>query len=313
MSTPLLLDCDPGIDDAVAIILACASPELDLLGVTTVSGNAGLEHTTRNARRLLALAGRPDVPVAAGAPRPLVRAQPARAAYVHGDDGVRGVPLPEPAAPLDPRHAVTLLADTVAGSAEPVTLVAVGPLTNVALFYALHPELAARLGGLVVMGGSVGAGNVTPAAEFNTWADPEAAYRVLTDPGLPGPVPTALVGLEVTFAVPVDESAVRRLATGGAPGRAVAAMLGGAVEFYHRTRRTTSVAVHDAVAVVRVLRPDLFTARPATVSVDCTDGPGRGGTAVDLATPSSWLSVTTDVVAASVADLVVTRVADYLP
>ena len=203
MTVPLLLDCDPGIDDAVAIMLACASPEFDLLGVTTVSGNVGLEHTTRNARGLLALAGRPDVPVAAGAPRPLVRAQPARAAYVHGDDGIRGVPLPEPAAPLDPRHAVALLADTVAASTEPVTLAAVGPLTNVALFYALHPELAARLGGLVVMGGSVGAGNVTPAAEFNIWADPEAAYRVLTDPGLPHPVPTALVGLEVTFAVPM--------------------------------------------------------------------------------------------------------------
>ena len=311
MSTPLLLDCDPGIDDAVAIFLACASPEVRLLGVTTVGGNAGLEHTTRNARRLLALAGRPDVPVAAGAPRPLVRTQPARAAYVHGEDGVRGVALPEPAGPLDPRHAVGLLADTVAGSAEPVTLVAVGPLTNVALFYALHPDLAARLGGLVVMGGSAGSGNVTPAAEFNIWADPEAAYRVLTDPGLPRPVPTTLVTLEVTFAVPVDESALRRLAAGGAAGRAAAAMLGGAVEFYHRTRRTTSVAVHDAVAVVRVLRPDLVRAQPGTVVVNCTDGPGRGETGVNLDTPSSWLSVTTDVASASVADLVVTRVADY--
>jgi len=311
VSTPLLVDCDPGIDDAVALFLACASPEVRLLGVTTVGGNAGLEHTTRNARRLLTLAGRPDVPVAAGAPRPLVRTQPARAAYVHGEDGVRGVALPEPAAPLDPRHAVGLLADTVAGSAEPVTLVAVGPLTNVALFYALHPDLAARLGRLVVMGGSAGAGNITPAAEFNIWADPEAAYRVLTDPGLPRPVPTTLVTLEVTFAVPVDETGVRQLAAGGAVGRAAAAMLGGAVEFYHRTRRTTSVAVHDAVAVVQVLRPDLLRVQPCTVSVDCTDGPGRGGTGVDLDTSSSWLSVTTDVTAASVAEVVVTRVADY--
>ena len=212
---------------------------------------------------------------------------------------------------MDPRHAVALLADTVAGSAEPVTLVAVGPLTNVALLYALHPEVAARLGRLVVMGGSIGAGNVTPAAEFNVWADPEAAYRVLTDPGLPGPVPTTLVGLDVTFSVPVDEAAVRRLAAGGAAGRAAGAMLGGAVEFYHRTRRTTSVAVHDAVAVVQVLRPDLLRTQPCTVSVDCTDGPGRGGTAVDLDRPSPWLSVTTEVEAGSVADLVVTRVADY--
>ncbi len=310
---PLLLDCDPGIDDAVALLLACASPELRLLGVTTVSGNVELEHTTRNARRLLALAGREDVPVAAGASRPLVRPQPARAAYVHGEDGVRGVALPEPTAPLDRRHAVTLIADTVAGSPEPVTLVAVGPLTNVALFYALRPDLAARLGRLVVMGGSIGDGNVTPAAEFNVWADPEAAYRVLTDPGLPRPVPTTLIGLEVTLAVPVDEAAVRQLAAGGGAGRAAAAMLGGAVEFYHRTLRTTSVAVHDAVAVVQVLRPDLLPTRPGTVSVDCTDGPGRGGTAVDLDAPSSWLSVTTGVAADSVASLVVRRVADYEP
>ena len=311
MTVPLLLDCDPGIDDAVALLLACASPEVRLLGVTTVAGNVELAHTTRNALRLLTLAGRTDVPVAAGASRPLVRTQPARAAYVHGDDGVRGAALPEPAVPLDPRHAVTLLADAVAGSAEPVTLVAVGPLTNVALFYAMHPELAATLGRLVVMGGSIGAGNVTPAAEFNIWADPEAAYRVLTDPGLPRPVPTTLVGLDVTFTVPVDEAAVRRLAAGGAAGQAAAAMLGDAVEFYHRTRRTTSVAVHDAVAVVQVLRPELLPTQPCTITVDCTEGPGRGGTAVDLTGRSSWLSVTTEVEAGSVADMVVTRVADY--
>jgi pyrimidine-specific ribonucleoside hydrolase len=311
MTVPLLIVCDPGIDDAVALFLACASPEVRLLGVTTVGGNAGLEHTTRNARRLLTLAGRPDVPVAAGAARPLVRSQPGRAAYVHGDDGVRGAELPEPAAAVDPRHAVELLADTVAGSAEPVTLVAVGPLTNVALFYALHPELAARLHRLVVMGGSIGAGNVTPGAEFNVWADPEAAYRVLTDPGLPRPVPTTLVVLEVTFAVPLDEAAVGRLAAGGAVGRAAAAMLGGAVEFYHRTHRTTSVPVHDAVAVVQVLRPELLRTQPCTVTVDCSDGPGRGGTTVDLQDGERWLCVTTEAQVEGVAELVVTRVADY--
>ena len=312
MTVPLLIDCDPGIDDAVALLLACASPELRLLGVTTAAGNVGLEHTTRNARRILTLADRPEVPVAAGAPRPLVRSQPARAAYVHGEDGVRGVELPEPAGPVDPRHAVRLLADSVAGSAEPVTLLAVGPLTNLALFYAVHPELSARLDRLVVMGGSIGAGNVTPAAEFNIWADPEAAYRVLTDPGLPRPVPTTLVGLDVTVTVPVDEEAIRRLAAGGPPGQAAAAMLGDAVEYYHRVRGTTSVAVHDAVAVVHVLRPDLLRTRSCAITVDCSGGPGRGGTEVDLDAGSAWLSVTTAVEAGRVADLVVGRVADYL-
>lgn len=240
-----------------------------------------------------------------------MRTQPGRAAYVHGEDGVRGVELPEPAAPVDPRHAVGLLAEAVAGCPEPVTLVAVGPLTNVALFYALHPEVAGRLHRLVVMGGSIGAGNVAPAAEFNVWADPEAAYRVLTDPGLPRPVPTTLVGLDVTFAVPVDRTHLRRLAAGGAPGRAAAAMLGSAVEFYHRTRAVTSVAVHDAVAVVQVLRPELFTTVPCTVTVDCSDGADRGATVVDLGTPRSWLSVTTGADAHAVADLAVSRVAGY--
>lgn len=310
-AVPVLVDCDPGIDDAVALLLACASPEVRLVGVTTVAGNVDLAHTTRNALRVLTLAGRADVPVAAGAPRPLVRSQPHRAAYVHGDDGVRGADLPEPAAPADPRHAVDLMAGTIAASAEPVTLVAIGPLTNVALLYARHPDVAARLDRLVVMGGSIGAGNVTAAAEFNVWADPEAAYRVLTDPGLPRPVPTTMVGLDVTFAVPVDEADVRRLGAGGPAGRAAAAMLGAAVEFYHQALGVTSVAVHDAVAVVQVLRPDLITTEACTITVDCSDGPSRGATVVDRRAPLPWLSAATDSDPWAVVDLVVSRVAAY--
>ena len=151
---PIVIDCDPGIDDAVALLLACASPELRLLGVSTVAGNVDLEHTTRNAGRILALAGRSDVPVAAGAGRPLVRTSPGRAEHVHGDDGVHRAELPEPAAEPDPRPAIDLLADAIGGSADPVTLVAIGPLTNVALLYAVHPEVAATLGRVVIMGGS---------------------------------------------------------------------------------------------------------------------------------------------------------------
>ena len=311
MTVPLLVDCDPGIDDSVALLLACASPEVRLLGVTTVAGNVGLEHTTRNALRVLTLAGRTDVPVAAGAPRGLVRGHPARATHVHGDDGVRGAPLPEPAVGPDPRHAVDLLADTVDGSTEPVTLVASGPLTNVALLYALRPEVAGRLDRVVVMGGSIGAGNVTPAAEFNVWADPEAAYRVLTDPGLPRPVPTTLVGLDVTFSVPVGEADVRRLASGGPAGAAAAAMLGSAVEFYHQTHGTTAVAVHDAVAIVQVLRPDLLPTEPCTITVDCSYGPSRGATLVDRRAPLSWSAVVTSAAVGAVVDLIVERIVAY--
>jgi pyrimidine-specific ribonucleoside hydrolase len=308
---PIVIDCDPGIDDAVALLLACASPELRLLGVSTVAGNVSLEHTTRNAGRLLALAGRSDVPVAAGAWRPLVRSSPGRAEQVHGEDGVHRATLPEPAAEPDPRPAVDLLADAIGGSADPVTLVAIGPLTNVALLYAVHPEVAATLGRVVVMGGSATTGNTTPAAEFNVWSDPEAAYRVLTDPGLDPPVPTTMVGLDLTRALPFTEADLGTLASGGAAGQATAAMLRPEAERQRRTTGVAALAVHDAVAVTAVLRPDLVQTRPATITVDCSDGPARGATVVASAPPVSWSDVASGAAGRAVIDLIVRRVADY--
>ena len=165
MTTPILIDCDPGHDDAIAILLALASPEVDLLGVTTVAGNQTLEKTTANALRVLEFAGRGDIPVAAGADRPLVR-EPYVAEYVHGESGLDGPDLPPPQGSPVGQHAVDFLAERVADA----TLFAVGPLTNVALLLALHPE--ARPERIVVMGGAIAEGNVTPAAEFNVWADP---------------------------------------------------------------------------------------------------------------------------------------------
>jgi inosine-uridine nucleoside N-ribohydrolase len=311
VTTPILIDCDPGIDDAVALLLACASPELRLLGVSTVAGNVDLEHTTRNAGRILALAGRSDVPVAAGAGRPLVRSSPGRAEQVHGEDGVHRAELPEPTAQPDPRPAVDLLADAIGGSADPVTLVAIGPLTNVALLYAVHPEVAATLGRVVIMGGSATVGNTTDAAEFNVWSDPEAAYRVLTDPGLDTPVPTTMVGLDLTLTVPFAEADLAALAAGGAAGQAAAAMLRPEAE---RQRRETGVAalpVHDAVAVVGVLRPDLLRTRAATITVDCSDGPARGATVVGPAPDGGWSDVAVGAAAREVVDLIVRRVAGY--
>ena len=310
-TTPTVIDCDPGIDDAVALLLACASPELRLLGVSTVAGNVDLEHTTRNAGRILALAGRSEVPVAAGADRPLVRSSPGRATDVHGEDGVNRAELPEPAVEPDPRPAVDLLADAIGGSPDPVTLVAIGPLTNVALLYAVHPEVAATLDQVVIMGGSATVGNTTEAAEFNVWSDPEAAYRVLTDPGLRRPVPTTMVGLDLTLTVPFTEADLTALAAGGAAGNAAAAMLRPEAE---RQRRETGVAalpVHDAVAVTAVLKPHLLRTRPATVTVDCSDGPGRGATAVAPAPDGAWSSVAVGAAARDVIDLIVRRVAGY--
>src|SRR4051812_3682946 len=176
MSTPCILDCDPGHDDAVALLLAAASPALDLRAVTTVAGNGTLENVTRNARTVCTLAAIRDVPVAAGADRPLRRPLEI-AADVHGDSALDGPALPVPDVPLDPRPADRLMADLVAQSPEPVTLIATGPLTNVATFLERHPDAAAALGEIVLMGGATGRGNHTPYAEFNVYVDPEAADR----------------------------------------------------------------------------------------------------------------------------------------
>ena len=179
MTTSILIDCDPGHDDAIALLLALASPEVELLGVTSVAGNQTLEKTTANALRVLEFAGRGDVPVAAGADRPLVREQFV-AAYVHGETGLDGPDLPPPQGEPVAGHAVNFLAETIRNSDRPVTLVPIGPLTNVALLLALHPD--ARPERIVLMGGAIAEGNVTPAAEFNIWCDPEAAARVFARP-----------------------------------------------------------------------------------------------------------------------------------
>ena len=173
--TPVIIDCDPGHDDAIALLLALGSPELDVLGVTTVHGNQTLEKTTANALRVLELVGRSDISVAAGADRPLVR-DLAVAAHVHGESGLDGPALPPAVgAPLG-AHAVEFMAETIASSAVPVTLVPTGPLTNIALL--LERTGGANIARIVLMGGAIGEGNMTPAAEFNIWADPEAADRV---------------------------------------------------------------------------------------------------------------------------------------
>jgi pyrimidine-specific ribonucleoside hydrolase len=303
---PLLIDCDPGVDDSVALLLACASPELDLIGVTTVAGNVGLDLTTWNALRILTLAGRADIPVAAGAVRPLIRGATGRATHVHGNDGVGLVRLPEPVVSANGQHAVDLMAKLVQGSATPVTLVAIGPLTNVALFFARHPAEAARLERLVVLGGSAGAGNYTPAAEFNIWTDPEAAYRVLTDPGLPTVVPTTLIGLDVTLRTLIGRHGVGRLMAGG-PVSQVAGELVMSVIGIEATE--DSAAVHDAVAVAEASQPGLLTAVPARVLVDCSDGPERGRTIVDLHSADPHMTVALDP-NMSISDLIVTRLVD---
>src|SRR4051795_7020560 len=303
-ATKILLDCDPGHDDAIALMLALASPEVELLGVTTVAGNQTLDKTTANAIRLLEFAGRADVPVAAGADRPLVREQYV-ASYVHGETGLDGPDLPPPqSAPLD-QHAVDFLADKIRETGGDVTLVPTGPLTNVALMLALHPD--ARPARIVLMGGAIAEGNVTPAAEFNIWADPEAAARVFGS-GLD----VTMVGLDVTHRALLTDAHAQRLRAAGRTGTLVADLHG----FYSRVHRERygwdGAPVHDAMALAHVVAPGLVTTLERNVEIDCDSQLCRGRTVVDLwqrtARPAN-AHVATEVDAAAFLELLIERFA----
>jgi pyrimidine-specific ribonucleoside hydrolase len=277
VGTPLVIDTDPGIDDALAILLALASPEVDLRLVTSVHGNVELAQTTENALRVLHLAGRSDVPVAAGARGALVHPQAERAGHVHGTEGLGGVALaPSPAA-VDPRPAVVALAELLESSPEPVTVAAIGPLTNLALLLGVYPDAARRIGRLVVMGGSAArGGNVTAAAEFNAWADPEAAQAVLT-----AGLPTVLVGLDVTLPTVLTRAGIDRFAAAGEVGATAAAVLQQYVDTARSRYGVDGVVVHDALALTEAIAPGTLGTVRRDVVVDTTLGAGRGQTLVD--------------------------------
>jgi pyrimidine-specific ribonucleoside hydrolase len=256
---------------------------VDLRLVTTVHGNVELAQTTENALRVLHLAGRSDVPVAAGAAQSLVHPQPERAGHVHGSAGLGGVTLPPSPASPDPRPAVVALADLLITSPTPVTVAAIGPLTNLALLLRVFPEAAARIDRLVVMGGSAArGGNVTAAAEFNVWADPEAAHAVLTSA-----LPTVMVGLDVTLPTVLGEPGIARFAAAGPVGAAAAAILQQYLGHARAAYGTSGVVVHDALAVTEAIAPGTLTTVRRDVVVDTTLGAARGRTLVDRCTVSA--------------------------
>jgi inosine-uridine nucleoside N-ribohydrolase len=269
MSTRILLDCDPGHDDAIAMLLALASPELELVGVTTVAGNQTLEKTTANAIRVLELAGREDVPVAAGAERPLAR-EPFVAAYVHGESGLDGPSLPPARTKPVSEDAVEFLAERVAGA----TLVATGPLTNVAELLRRRSERPDRI---VLMGGAIAEGNVTPAAEFNIWADPEAAEAVFRS-GLD----VTMIGLDVTHEALLTPPHAERLRTTGETGRIVAELVDFFALFHRETYGFDGAPIHDAVAVAHVAVPGLVETAERNVEIETVSDLCRGRTVVDL-------------------------------
>jgi inosine-uridine nucleoside N-ribohydrolase len=274
--TPVILDVDPGHDDAIAIMLACGAPELEVRAVTTVAGNVPLEKTTRNALRILTLIGRGDVPVGMGTEAPLVR--PLHTAEnIHGESGLDGPELAEPAFTPDKRRAVRLIADVVEASAEPITLVPTGPLTNVATFLEEHPHLEANISRIVLMGGSIGPGNTTPAAEFNIYVDPEAASIVFGS-GLP----IMMVGLDVTHEATAGPEEVQRLWDLGRVGEVAAELATFFTSTYKRVFGFEAPPIHDAVAVAAVVEPEILKTRPMRVEIECRGELTRGETVCDL-------------------------------
>ena len=275
--TPVSLDVDPGHDDAVALMLACGHPGLDLLAVTTVAGNVPLEKTTRNALRVLSLVGCTDVPVGAGASKPLAR--PLHTAEdIHGKSGLDGPEeIPESTFEPDERGAVELIAATLRASPKPVTLVPVGPLTNIATFLREHPDLKDRIARISLMGGSIGLGNTTPAAEFNIYVDPEAAREVFAS-GLP----ITMTGLDVTHQARAGHEERERLRTVGRVGGVVAGFLDFFAAAYEGVFGFDAPPLHDPVAVAAVLQPHLLKTRPMRVDVECESDLTRGETVCDF-------------------------------
>ncbi len=275
MPSPILLDVDTGVDDALALLFAAAHPELELVGVTCVAGNASLERVVDNTMRVLALAGAGHVPVAAGAHRPLI--EPTRdAGHVHGADGIGGLELPPAARSVEPEGAVEFLRRTILGHPEPVTLVTLAPQTNVALLLRTHPEVVGNIARIVFMGGSASVGNATALAEFNVWHDPEAASIVLGSG-----VPLTMYGLDVFTRVHVPQPVAKALAASADP---VAAAAGHLLSVRMRNPDGTLAPylgwIGDAGAVCSVVAPALLTWERHPVRVELA-GYGRGQTIVD--------------------------------
>lgn len=274
----VVLDCDPGHDDAMAILLAAASPALELEAITTVAGNQTVDKVALNARRVCSVAGIRDVPIAAGRDRPLRRAAIA-AGEIHGASGLDGVDWAEPTVPLDPRDGVELLVErALATDDRPLTIVAVGPLTNVAAALQREPRIAERIDRISVMGGAIGLGNWTPSAEFNIHVDPEAADIVLGSG-----IPVTLVPLEVTHRALATEAVLNRIAAlDTAVARMSVALMRYFADTYERVFGFPDPAVHDPCAVAAVIDPTLVETRRVNVAIDTSNGISAGRTACDV-------------------------------
>ena len=274
---PIILDCDPGHDDAIALLLAVESPHIDLRAVTTTFGNCSVDDATRNALRILTLAGATSIPVAKGAAGSL-RGTSDLGNYVHGRSGLDGPEMPEPGFALSELTATALMAQVLSSSRENVTVVATGPITNVAALFREYPDVIGKIEQIIFMGGSVDRGTHTPTAEFNTYADPEALEVVLGS-GLP----IKMVGLNLTHQALATPTVVSRMkAMNHDIGRIAAGWMGFFGSSYRAIWEFDSPPVHDPCTVAALIQSDLITWRDCFVAVETTGEWTRGTTVVDL-------------------------------
>ncbi len=277
MAIPIIFDTDPGHDDAIALLLAARAPELKLLAVTVVAGNQTLEKTVLNARRVMTMGGIVDVPVAAGMATPLMRPL-ATAGHVHGESGLNGYEFGPPTVDLTAEHGVDLIIRTLRDSTEPITLVPLGPLTNVAMAFLRAPEVKPHVARIVLMGGAASLGNVTPAAEFNIHTDPEAAAVVFGSG-----IPITMVGLDATHQARIQPAERERIRQLGSPvGTMVAELMQWYGESHRRNFGRDDPPVHDALAVAALIRPSVIQTKHVNVVVETAGQYTSGRTVCDL-------------------------------
>jgi purine nucleosidase len=277
MPRNLIIDCDPGVDDAIALLLTFASPELHLIGISTVAGNVPLAQTQKNARQICQLAGRIYVPVYAGCSRPILRPL-ITAGDIHGTTGLGGLTLPEPQMPVQPRHSVDFLIETLMGSVDPVTVATLGPLTNLAIAFLKEPRIALKIDELVMMGGAISQGNITPSAEFNFYVDPHAA-QVIFSSG----IKLTMISLDITHTVLTTPERLSTIRTIGTPVCATAAEL---LSYYgieeSKRKGMAGSPLHDPCVIAYLIQPELFTFKSLFVEVETMSNLTMGRTVVDL-------------------------------
>ena len=310
MALPVIIDCDPGHDDAIALVLALASPELDVKAVTSSAGNQTPDKTLRNVLRMLTLLKRPDIPVAGGALKPLMR-ELIIADNVHGESGLDGPALPEPGFAAQSCTAVELMANILRDSVEPVTIVATGPQTNVALLLNSHPELHAKIERIVIMGGAMVLGNWQPAVEFTIYGDPEAA-EIVFQSGLP----VVMAGLDVTHKAQIHVEDIERFRRIGNPISTIVAELLDFFLEYHKDEKWGFVGapLHDPCTIAWLLKPEMFTTVERWVGVETQGKYTQGMTVVDfynLTGKQPNATVMLDVDRQAFVDLLAERLAFY--